>query len=269
MGDAQLVPEWLARGVCRFRRGGKPLVRLICFPSAGGAANMFRPWASRLPDVIEVVAIEFAGRGARTAEPLVRDLRQAAASLTSAIAGLGDRPFAFFGHSMGAMLAYELARQLRGRGREPVYAFLSACPAPHRIAERRRLHRLPDRELLAEIARQNGTPEAVLAEPELMALLLPIIRADLEMFETYDVEIREPLRCDVLALCGDTDSTVAEEEIRDWTAYAGAAFGLERFPGDHFFIKSAETLVLASVARRLLEFCADRSPAPSLQSRGE
>src|ERR1700709_2596152 len=128
MGDAQLVPEWLARGVCRFRRGGEPSGGLFCLPSAGGAANMFRPWASRLPDVIEVVAIEFAGRGARHAEPLLRDLRQAAACLASAIASLGDQPFAFFGHSMGAMLAYELARQLRGSGREPVYAFLSACP---------------------------------------------------------------------------------------------------------------------------------------------
>jgi medium-chain acyl-[acyl-carrier-protein] hydrolase len=230
---------------------------------------MFRPWASRLPDVIEVVAIEFAGRGTRRAEPLLRDLRQAAASLASAIAALDDRPFAFFGHSMGAMLAYELARQLRGSGREPVYAFLSACPAPHRLAERRGLHRLPDHALLVEIARRNGIPEAVLAEPELMALLLPIIRADLQMFETYDVETREPLRCDVLALCGDADATVAEEEMRDWTAYAGAAFRLERFPGDHFFIKSAEALVLASVARRLLEFCAGESPAPSLQNRSE
>jgi medium-chain acyl-[acyl-carrier-protein] hydrolase len=230
---------------------------------------MFRPWASRLPDVVEVVAIELAGRGARYAEPLARDLRQAAASLTSAIASLGDQPFALFGHSMGALLAYELARQLRGTGREPVYAFLSACPAPHRIAERRRLHCLSDRVLLAEIARQNGTPEAVLAEPELMALMLPIIRADLEMFETYEVETREPLRCDVLALCGEADPTVGEEEVRDWTAYAGGAFELERFPGEHFFIKSAEVLVLASVAGRLLEFCADESRAPSLASRGE
>jgi medium-chain acyl-[acyl-carrier-protein] hydrolase len=254
MGDARLVTEWIPQGLCRFRRGRDPAVRLICFPSAGGTAAMFRPWASRLPDAIEVVAAEFAGRGARFADPLIRDLRQTAASLAPAVANMADRPYALFGQSMGALVAYELARQLRG-GRDPVCAFLSACPAPHRIGQRRQLHRLPDRELLAEIARRGGTPQAVLNEPSLIALMLPIIRADLEMFETYPAGTRDTLPCDLVALCGNSDVSVGEDEVREWACYGDRGFALEFFPGGHFFIKSAEAPVLDSITRHLRTAC--------------
>ena len=234
-------------------RGGEPALRLFCLAHSGGSAVVFRQWLDWLPQWVELVAVELGGRGTRMQEPAATDLREAAAALVPDILTLADRPFALFGHSMGALIAFELAQQLRRYGQAPACAFLAACPAPHQIARRRQLHRLPDGELIREIRRLNGTPRGVLDDPDMRRLVLRILRADLTMFETYVAEPGAMLDCDILALCGAADASVSEAEIVQWAAYSRAAFAVEHFPGDHFFVQSAAPLVLDIIARRLRE----------------
>ncbi len=162
-----------------------------------------------------------------------------------------DRPFAFFGHSMGGLVAFEVARRLREQGQSPVHLFVSASRAPQLVREDRPIHVLPDHEFMDELRRLNGTPEEVLEHGELMGLLLPMIRADFTALETYRHVPGPPLDCPITALGGADDPSVGRTELQAWQRQTRAAFTLHLFPGDHFYLNSAEPAVLALVARAL------------------
>jgi surfactin synthase thioesterase subunit len=231
--------------VCRLRRPAAAL-RLYCFPHSGGSPGEFVRWADRLPG-IEVLGIQPPGRGARLAEPAIRDVRTLAGALADAVDF--REPFAFFGHSLGAYVAYETARELRARGRAlPCPLFLSACPAPSVPRRIPPLSGLPDADLVARIERYFGrlAPE-LRADPDMLALVLPAYRADFAAAETYEAGAGEPLDVPITAF-GGTEDGVSAADLRAWSAYTSGPFELHRFPGGHFYLRDQAEALLATLA---------------------
>lgn len=197
--------------------GSNAKLRLFCFPYAGGSTLAFRNWQNLLPTEIEVCPIELPGRGSRFHETPHTNLTDLIEALGPGLLPYLDRPFALFGHSMGAALVFELACWLRDRNApEPAHAIVSGRHAPHVPDPSPQVHQYPDRELIEHLRRYNGTPEAVLNNPELMELLLPTIRADFQLLETYIYRDRLPLSCAMTIFGGKDDDTVSSEDIQAW-----------------------------------------------------
>ncbi|MFD9984633.1 thioesterase II family protein [Streptomyces massasporeus] len=223
-----------------FRRFGDPepdALRLICFPHAGGAASAFQPLSRRLRPHIEVRAVQYPGRQDRRLETPVADIGELAAIMARKLQDDETAmPFAFFGHSMGALVAYETARILEERGAlSPRRLFLSARGAP---GPRRSPHDvLPDDDaILAAVRRLGGTGVTLLDDPELVAMVLPALRADYAALAAYSWTPREPLRTPVTVLCGDADPVVSVEEAAGWRAFTRAETEVRVFPGGHFYV---------------------------------
>jgi medium-chain acyl-[acyl-carrier-protein] hydrolase len=228
-------------------------IRLFCFPYAGGGASVFRSWADGLPDWVEICPVQLPGRESRFREPAFTRLGPLVEALAGALQSRLDRPFAFFGHSLGALVAFELARRLGGDGApQPAYLFISGCPAPQVFSRQTRVHALPDAELREELRGLNGTPAAVLANNELMELLLPTLRADFSLCETYTFVPGPRLTCPVSAWGGLSDETVHLRDLNAWRGQTTGPFHLRMLPGDHFFIQHSRPLLLEMVARDLL-----------------
>src|SRR3954453_3800140 len=193
--------------VVRRAAESSPRLRLFCFPYAGGSAQVFRTWSEALPADVEVCAVQLPGRERRSSETPIRRAALAVEMLASALSRYLDKTFAMFGHSMGAMLAYEVARRLSAEfGCAPDHLFVSGHRAPHLPSRRRPLHHLADDAFIAGVRALNGTPREVFEHPELVELLLPMLRADFELLETY-VELPGPrLSCPITALGGNADS---------------------------------------------------------------
>jgi medium-chain acyl-[acyl-carrier-protein] hydrolase len=227
-------------------------LRLFCFPYAGAGASVFHSWPALVPASVEVCLIQLPGREGRLLEPACSELPVLVDRLGFAVRPWLDRPFAFFGHSMGALIAFELARALRkGTASEPTHLFLSAHCAPHLRSRGPLLHRLTDSELLLRLRQLNGTPDEVLANVELMRLLLPTLRADCLLCETYEHSPGEPLACGVTALGGREDPAVAEAELEAWRRHTRGPFELQMLPGDHFYLHSARPRLLRLIVGRL------------------
>jgi medium-chain acyl-[acyl-carrier-protein] hydrolase len=238
---------------CR-RPNPQARLRLLCFPYAGGGVAVFRAWPSLLPAAIEVWALQLPGRDGRLREAIPAGLPALAAALADGLVPQLDRPFACFGHSMGALLAFEFARQLRQRGQAgPEHLLVSARRAPHLPRTEAPLHALPEGPFI-EMLRQryNGIPAAVLAEPELMQLFLPMLRADFRLIETYAYQSEEPLACPISAYGGAEDPWARPEELAAWQAQTRGAFHLQVFPGGHFYLQEALPQLLGSVSHALL-----------------
>jgi len=232
-------------------------LRLFCLPYAGGGASVFRSWGASLPDRVEVCPIQLPGRENRLLEPPFTRLPALADTLADALHPHLDLPFAVFGHSMGSLVAFELTRTLRRRQRPlPVSLLVSGRRAPQVPDVDPPIHHLPELEFLEEIRRLNGAPEEVLGNSELMELLLPALRADFEVCETYEYRSEEPLDCPIIAFGGDEDPEVGPEELDAWRRQTSGRFELYMFPGDHFYLFSARDRFMATLAaevRRLLD----------------
>ena len=228
-------------------------LRLFCFPYAGGSATVFRTWSKSLPAAVEVWAMQPPGRGSRLKEPPIASLPSLVDSLAAAIRILQDKPFAFFGHSLGALVSFELAHRLRDENRAgPVHLFASGHRAPGIPETEPILHNLPEPEFIDQLRKLNGTPHEVLEHPELMELLTPALRADFEMNETYAFSTRPPLACPITALGGLQDREVAREHLEPWRDYTTGRFSLRMLPGDHFFLHSSEAVLLQVLSRELM-----------------
>jgi surfactin synthase thioesterase subunit len=211
-------------------------VQLFCLPHAGAGALAYRAWPSLMAPGAEVIPVQLPGREGRHAEALRRSVPILAAELTGPIAARAGERFALFGHSMGALIGYELAHALCDRGRAPVHLFVSGMGAPHLPSFWRGAHRLPDEELLTLIAEMQGTSPEVVAQPELMQMLLPVLRADLEACDTYVAGRQRSLRVPITALGGRLDPGAGPEWLRAWAEYTSAGFQLELFDGGHFYL---------------------------------
>ena len=228
----------------------KARLRLFCFPYAGAGALIFRKWSDGLPRDIEVCPIQLPGRGTRLTEPPFTKLPCLIEALVRALDPLLDKPFAFFGHSLGALIGFELARQIRRQyGVHPVRLFASAGCAPQIPHRASPIHTLPDKEFLAELRRLNGTPRELLDHEELMEVMLPILRADFALYETYLYSTEPPLNCPISTFGGLQDRRVNESDLEAWRSQTSASFSLRMFPGDHFFLK--EPLLLRALSQEL------------------
>jgi medium-chain acyl-[acyl-carrier-protein] hydrolase len=236
--------------------GAKPnpraRVRLFCFPYAGGGATIYRAWASALPASVEVVPVQLPGRGRRLGEPAFESVDELVPALAQALLPYFDLPFVFFGHSMGATISFELARHLRReRGLQPKHLFVSGRRPPHVPNSNPRTYDLPDDEFIQTLRDLNGTPKEVTEHPELMELMLPLLRADFAICETYTYRPEGPLECPLSVYGGMQDTDVPRERLEAWREMTTGRFSLRIFPGDHFFLTSSEPLLLSAVGREL------------------
>ncbi|MFC4330134.1 thioesterase II family protein [Streptomyces andamanensis] len=225
-------------------------VRLFCLPHAGAGASVYRDWPGLLAPRVEAVPVQLPGRESRHRERALHTAAELVADLRDPLAGRAGPDYALFGHSMGALLCYELAHALSALGRPPRHLFVSGLGAPHLPLTGPRLCDLPDEELLTVIAELEGTSAEVLAQPELVRLLLPLFRADLEVWETYAHD-RGPLRVPVTAMGGRSDPGVGLDLLGAWGELTTADFRVEVFDGGHFYHHAAPERVTAVIKEQL------------------
>ncbi len=238
--------------IIRPRPNATARLRLFCFPNAGGGASGFYPWADKLPADIEVCPIQLPGREHRFREPLFTHVLPLVQTLTEVLYPCFDQPFAFFGHSMGALISFELARHLRkAYDLHPAHLFVSARLAPQIPMRQPALYQLPDHEFIDQLRRLNGTPETVLQNSQIMRMLLPVLRADFAVNETYTYTDEQPLDTPISAFGGVEDRRVNADGIEAWAAQTCGSFKLRMLPGDHFFIHTAQSQLLQAIAEDL------------------
>jgi medium-chain acyl-[acyl-carrier-protein] hydrolase len=223
--------------------------RLFIFPYAGGSPAAFNKWTI---ENIGCWTAHYPGRGSRHSEALIKNIPSLVEPLSQAIHPLLDKPFAFFGHSMGAVIAFELARSLRRNNLpQPKFLFVSACGAPHIPDPHPPIYALPDDEFLAALQKLNGVPSELLHQPEVMQLLLPIVRADFEAIETYQYISEHPLEIPIIAIGGSHDPRVSRERLEGWSTQTSAVFKSRTFDGDHFFIHTEKETILDLIREKL------------------
>lgn len=234
----QAAPESTRTWLACFRPNPDAPVKLLCLHHAGGNPGSFRPWVDELPASVELLAIRMAGRDARLRERPATRVQEIVGPLARAIEPLIDgHELVIFGHSLGALLGFELARELRRQQLPlPKALILSGRNAPG-TGRPLALHQLGDRELVAEVQRiYGGIPQQILDEPELLALTLPLLRADLTVNETYEPSEEPPLPCQLHAFGGLDDPHVSLAGLQGWAPHTSASFVCERAPGDHFYL---------------------------------
>lgn len=235
-----------------FRPNPRARLRLFCFPYAGGASLIFRQWPDGLPTDVELCAVQLPGRGGRMRETPFKRMRPLVETLAEVLPPFFDRPFAFFGHSMGATISFELARRLRrANAQGPSHLLVSGRQPPQAPYADRGTYSLSDAELIDELRQLNGTPSEVLEHAEMMQLLLPLLRADLELIQTYVYEPEPPLSCRISAFGGLRDEEADRDVLQQWAEQTTAEFSLEMFPGDHFFLHAYLPQLLQSISRLL------------------
>jgi len=238
--------------VARWTLGRRPLaaprVRLICLPFAGGSAAVFRDWRDHLPADIEACPIQLPGRQNRLAEPLLDDVVLVAETLVRVLRPLLEVPIALFGHSLGAVLAFEVARQMRVQaGLTPIRLIVSGSRAPEQAAPETKLSQLPDEQLI-ERAR---VPPEMQSNRDMLDLVLPALRADFAMSERYRYRPGVPLACPITALGGAADKDVPPTALEAWRSYTIGPFAMRVLPGGHLYLLDAVPLVTSVVGESL------------------
>ena len=239
-------------------------MRLFCFAYAGAGANAYRSWADAPFEHVETAAVQLPGRETRMREqPFTAAGPLVAALLRELRPYLDDKPFAFFGHSMGALLSFELTRELRRTGAPmPEALFLSGRRAPDSKSDPRDtvMHRMTDEELIAELRDLNGTEAEVMEHAELLRLLLPIFRADFSVCENWHYRADAPLDVPIHALGGLLDPSVSATHLEGWERQTTAALTVNLFPGDHFYVNGSREQLLDTVSTHLSQYVL--KPAP-------
>lgn len=237
-------------------------LRLFCVPHAGATGLAFRAWHRLVPESIAVLPLQLPGRGPRLDEPSFRSLLSIVEAATEAIFPLLDRPFALFGHSVGAAIAFELARRMEARGYGPQCLFVAGRSAPPR-ASSRNIHTLPRDRLIEALRELDGMSTDVLDNPDALDVLLPILRADLEVSETYQYLPGPPLHCPIMAFGGTTDILTSANDIRAWRRHTQGRFSAHIFGGGHFFVHTAQTEMVRMIVDTLLTGVQDRCTTSS------
>ncbi|MBZ4322831.1 thioesterase II family protein [Streptomyces huiliensis] len=251
MNDVPGLTDDNALWIRRFKPRPDAGVRLVCLPHAGGSASFYHPMAMAMPDVADVLCVQYPGRQDRRNEPLIDSIPELADRVFSVLLPWADRPLAFFGHSMGASLAFEVARRFeREKGIVATALFASARRAPS-VHREESVHLRDDDGIIAETRRLSGTDAQVLEDDELVRMILPALRADYRAAETYRYEPGPPLRCPVVALAGDADPKVTVDEAAAWAGHTTSSFDLRVFTGGHFYLTHHQDAVLREVADRL------------------
>jgi surfactin synthase thioesterase subunit len=245
--DLLVETPWIWRA-----RRPRARTRLICFPHAGAGAGAYGEWARLLPAEVELAAVQLPGRQNRIAEDPVTEVGPLVKVLTQALRPFLDGDFAFFGHSGGAALAYEVAKALREKsGPRPSRLFLSAQPAPGTVGRVPVMHTLSDEELGAEVVRLGGIEPEIAEDEEVMEGLLPTLRADFTLWERHRVEPGEPLDTPITVLSGDADPRAPKDTLYGWAAHTTGAFHTRFYPGGHFYFLHDPTELVAHLSQVL------------------
>ncbi len=211
--------------------------RLFCFPHAGGGPVAFFDWSQRFGAQVECVSLQYAGRGPRLREQPLTSVEDLVGEIGCDLAELTDKPFAFYGHSFGGIVAFELTRQLRQSGLPgPGHLFVGATRPPHLELPYPPIHGLSDREFVNNVqSRYGGIPAAIYNDPEIMEMFLPAMRADFIAYETYRFKPGSPLDIPITAFAGAGDTAVQLESVHEWALHTVAGFDINVLPGGHFF----------------------------------
>lgn len=229
-------------------------VRLFCFTYAGGGTAFYSTWPAALPAEVEVCPIRLPGRESRLSEKPYTRVEAIVPPLMEALQPFLDKPFVFFGHSMGGFVAFETAVALRAAALpQPQQLFISGTRAAHLPDPDEPIYHLPREVFISELRRLNGTPEAVLENKDLLDLLLPVIRADFEASDLYKISNLEPLGIPITAFGGTDDPKATPGQLAAWRERTTAAFKLHILPGDHFFLHSQKEALLKLLAAELRE----------------
>lgn len=229
-----------------------PGLRLVCFPHAGAGVSAFRSWPALVPADIEIWGVQLPGRENRFLEPPLKSMPPIIASVAVEMRQMSDMPVAFFGHSMGSLIAFETARLLRqSAGVQPMALLVSGNRPPHLQEQGVKTHTLPDKDFLLALESMNGIPPEILNNPELLELLIPVLRADLSVCQTYLYAPAEPLACPIVAFGGRDDPQACPELLAEWGAHTTAGFRTQILPGGHFYLQTSESLFLEKLSAEL------------------
>ncbi|QDP83537.1 thioesterase [Nocardia otitidiscaviarum] len=240
-----------------------PAIRLVCFPHAGGSASFFFPVSAALSGAdsraVEVLAVQYPGRQDRRLDPCIDDIGALAEQIYAALTPWTDIPLAFFGHSMGAILAFEVARLLEERdGVVLAMLFASGRRAPSRHRDEH-VHTGDDNAIVAELRSLSGTDSTLLGDEEILRMILPAIRSDYKAIETYRCAPGATVRSPITVLVGDDDAKTTVDEARDWARHTTASCETLIFSGGHFYLTTHRTAVLDTITKTLLSVSGPRA----------
>nr|UPI48927.1 thioesterase [Micromonospora sp.] len=247
MSSSREVDRWLRR----FHPKDAGEVRLVCFPHAGGSASYYFPMSRAMAPEVDVLVLQYPGRQDRRHEQPVDSVPRLADDVFAVLADRLAPPFAFFGHSMGAVVAFEVARRFaREAGTAPLWFFASGRRAPSRRRDGL-VHTMDDAELVAELRRVGGTDARLLQDEELLASVLPAVRNDYRAIERYSWTPGPPVDCPVTVLVGESDPQTTVDEAMAWQDHFTGTCDLRVFPGGHFYLESAAAEVIETVGATL------------------
>ncbi|AZZ99365.1 alpha/beta fold hydrolase [Pseudoalteromonas sp. R3] len=222
-------------------------LRLFCFPYAGGSPAIYMPWSNALHPDVELVLLQFPGRGARMGEAAHVDMQRKVNELLAHQAFLTEKPYVLMGHSLGSRVIFETTKHLAERNAPlPRHLIASGSRAPHTSSDKERIHNLPHDAFVAELYKLNGTPKELLEHKELMELLLPLLRADFQIAECYQGEAIA-LPCPITVFHGYDDSDISDEQLHGWQDLSDHTIDIHYFHGDHFFINQCRDEVIRAV----------------------
>jgi medium-chain acyl-[acyl-carrier-protein] hydrolase len=236
------------RWFLRFSRSSTPSLRLFCFPFAGSSASVFRSWVDELPEEVEVLAIQLPGRENRLREPCMRDMDEIVEKLELEINSCLDRPFVFFGHSLGSLIAYELLRRLEASRRHRADLFFaSGGPAPHTCLSRAEPLRLTQDQILRDLRRISEAHASLLNDREVLELMLPMLQADFEIYANYRYRETALLQSPIVAIRGATDDYITHQSQLEWKRHTDRQFSFHTIPGSHLFMVDSPGALMALV----------------------
>lgn len=252
--ERHLMSSWLVRPA------PKPVaaVRLFCVPYAGVGPSVFRGWSQALPEDVEALYVHLPGRESRLREIVVPDISRLASDIADALSPFTEQPFALFGHSIGALIAFEVARSLRRAGSPaPIRLFVSACRAPQLPHPYPPLHLLNEDEFLQRVNERYGgsVPREVIENSELRELVVPALRGDFAALELYERHTEPPLDCPITAFGGVSDPTLNTSALDAWGVQTTSSFRLRIVDGGHFYLQSARQQLLAAIAEDIGSRC--------------
>lgn len=237
--------------------------RLFCFSHAGGGPVAFFEWAQRFGQEIECVCIQYPGRGQRFREEPLTTIQDLVGEISHGLADFFDKPFAFYGHSFGGIVAFELTRQMRRYGMPgPSHLFVGATRPPHLEAQQLPvLHLLPEKEFVENVqSRYGGIPVEIFQYPDVLKMFLPALRADLTAYETYKFRGEEPLGIPITIFAGEDDSAVKVGCMHEWALHTDAGFDMKVLPGGHFFLTTSATEIVCTLQANITSHLKEQDP---------
>ncbi|WP_143870278.1 thioesterase II family protein [Catenovulum sediminis] len=224
---------------------------LFCLPYAGGSSAIFHPWRALLKDNIDLALVQLPGRGARFSEPAINDIELLSEQLFAAIRPHFSKPYFIFGHSMGGMLAYELVKRIEQAHLPMPQQLILSATRPPQVAYQDKTYHLPQAEFVEKLKTLNGTPDEILQNKELMALLLPMLKADFELAENFYQPNPTKIHCPTHVLCGTQDTRVPKKMLSKWSEVIAANCQFSEIPGGHLFLETATEALLRVINTEL------------------